>query len=163
MHTTSITLRERLKQPAAQVAWANGGTARFTIKAARGGQPGLVRVSAGRMISFTGTLTKSDCFLGSLTIVDGAGAAGMRSFVLTINPSPAFTLATLPPGTLNAPYSPTIGRDRRHRRGDAQLLARHPLTRRPDYHTDIARERFMQDQRDANEPGHGQHRHDRDR
>jgi hypothetical protein len=87
---------------------ATGGTAPYTFSLLSGALPAGLTLSPTGVV--TGTPTTAGVAVFTLQATDGNGDKGTAVFSVTINPAPlSLTLGTMPNGTVNVPYSSTIG------------------------------------------------------
>jgi hypothetical protein len=87
---------------------ATGGTAPYTFSLLSGALPAGLTLSPTGVV--TGTPTTAAVAVFTLQATDGNGDKGTAVFSITINPAPlSLTLGTMPNGTVNVPYSSTIG------------------------------------------------------
>ena len=97
--------------PYNQIVSASGGTAPYTFSVSSGAlPPGLTLNPASGAI--TGSPTIAGTFTFSITATDVNGCSGSRLYSITIATAgcPIITLSptTLPPGTINTPYSQSV-------------------------------------------------------
>src|SRR5262249_17377750 len=69
---------------------------------------GLTLTPSTDQLAITGTPTASGTFSFDVTATDTAGATGMRSYTLTINPAVRLSPASVPGGTAGVAYNQVI-------------------------------------------------------
>src|ERR1019366_3163248 len=85
----------------------SGGTLPLTWTLAAGTLPASITLnSATGLISGTPTTAGTSSF--TIQVTDANGAPASKPFILIINPAPAITTNSLPPGTVGAAYSQIV-------------------------------------------------------
>jgi len=89
-----------------RTASATGGTTPYAWTVTAGTLPTGVTLSNAGLLS--GTPTTAGTYTFTLRVQDNASASATRACTWQINPAPTITTATLPNGTIGAPYSATV-------------------------------------------------------